>query len=174
VGGGGEGCHLPAGVVRHEVVHPRPWSRPICAASLPPPAADRLPAGTERAVSCWRRPGQVSLGIPMGDFNPGFGDITGPAEMRRPRLVRRSAEMLSVLRAVRHVVDPSMDTAHSPQQNMPGAPSAPVGPAACSYSIPAGSAPSFPAALRPGRRRSAASVGGPRRHRPSRPGSAPL
>ena len=42
------------------------------------------------------------------------------------------------------VVDPSMETTRSPQQNTPGAPSAPVGPATCSNSIRTGSAPSFP------------------------------
>ena len=42
------------------------------------------------------------------------------------------------------VVVPSMDATRSPQQNTRDAPSAPVGPAACSNSIRTGSAPSFP------------------------------
>lgn len=42
------------------------------------------------------------------------------------------------------VTDPSMETTRSPQQNTPGAPSAPVGPATCSNNIRTGSAPSLP------------------------------
>ena len=42
------------------------------------------------------------------------------------------------------VVDPSIEATRSPQQNTPGAPSAPVGPATCSNSIRTGSEPSFP------------------------------
>ena len=46
------------------------------------------------------------------------------------------------------VTDPSIETTRSPQQNTPGAPSAPVGPATCSNSIRTGSAPSFAAPAR--------------------------
>ena len=42
------------------------------------------------------------------------------------------------------VTDPSIDVTRSPQQNTPGAPSAPVGPATCLNSIRTGSAPSLP------------------------------
>ena len=41
------------------------------------------------------------------------------------------------------VTEPSIETIRSPQQNTPGAPPAPVGPATCSNSIRTGSAPSF-------------------------------
>ena len=46
------------------------------------------------------------------------------------------------------VTEPSIETIRSPQQNTPGAPPAPVGPATCSNSIRTGSGPSFPAAAR--------------------------
>ena len=41
-------------------------------------------------------------------------------------------------------VDPSIEATRSPQQNTPGAPAPPVGPATCSNSIRTGSEPSFP------------------------------
>ena len=42
------------------------------------------------------------------------------------------------------VTDPSMKTTRSPQQNTPGAPSAPAGPATCPDNIRTGPAPSLP------------------------------
>ena len=48
------------------------------------------------------------------------------------------------------VMDPSIETTRSPQQNTPGAPSAPVGPATCSNSIRTGSGAELPAAPRQG------------------------
>ena len=42
------------------------------------------------------------------------------------------------------VTDPSLETTRSPQQNTPGAPSAPAGPATCPNNIRTGPAPSLP------------------------------
>ena len=46
----------------------------------------------------------------------------------------------------RSVVEPSTEITRSPQQNTPGALSAPTGPATCSNSMCSGSAPSLPRA----------------------------
>ena len=123
VAGQGVGQKVPVG--QHQ--HPRAERRQ----QVPGQGLLADGVGADRGPD--QRPGaRLGRGQP-----PDLRERPVPGGIRRAgRSTRRSPSMSGT-----SVVEPSIDTTRSPQQNTPAAPSAPIGPATCSNSMCSGSAP---------------------------------
>ena len=109
------------------------------------PRAEAVPAGPRASGCSADRYGPIAAPsrLPVPDSAAATHRACGNAPSRDWFEGRPKNASFSSLSGT-SVTDPSIETTRSPQQNTPGAPSAPVGPATCSNSIRTGSAPSFP------------------------------